>query len=256
MYSPETKKFLLDHGKDKVVSIQIVRTPISSGIHNFLDAIRDKSKTPIPYDKIFHLALIVNHKWMLEKIEHLHFGNIHRLTQETEYREIEINPIELWKIVEKAHKRQGDYNYFHYSAFDANCQDFVLNVLHPYLTPHLKEFVKQDTEEILKQLPKYSKIIANLITDIAGSKTPEPTYDPNPKHTLYLVQSIILNKSEFTKEEANYWIQSHHYKLTIPDETPNEYRYRQLDPSIIKTGHYYPKTISLGDKGYMVVLYK
>jgi hypothetical protein len=72
----------------------------------------------------------------------------------------------------------------------------------------------------------------------------------------HLVQSVVLNKDKFDKDEAKAWIQNHGYRHSAIDETPNTYRFRQINPDIIKSGHYHPKMVKIGDKGHMLVLYK
>ena len=83
--------------------------------------------------------------------------------------------------------------------------------------------------------------------------------DPEPDHSKgdYIVQSVHLSKDAFEdREHAEKWIAEHGYKHTKIDETPNEYRFRQASPDLIKTGHYRPRSIKIGTAGYLVVLYK
>ena len=84
-----------------------------------------------------------------------------------------------------------------------------------------------------------------------------PEYKSMEPDVDYKIQSVHLNKSQYSSiADATEWIRKHHYKFIHADETPNEYRFRLLDPSIIKTGHYDVKEIKIGDKGYLVSLYK
>jgi hypothetical protein len=74
----------------------------------------------------------------------------------------------------------------------------------------------------------------------------------------YHVQSVHLSKEYFEDlEHAKHWIAEHKYKVSDVDETPNEYRFRQMSPKLIETGHYRPKSVKIGDgMGYLIVLYK
>ena len=84
-----------------------------------------------------------------------------------------------------------------------------------------------------------------------------PDYEPVEKPSEHKVQAVHLKKSQFKSiADATEWIRKHQYKPIHVDETPNEYRFRLLDPSIIKTNHYEVKEIKIGDLGYLVVLYK
>lgn len=79
--------------------------------------------------------------------------------------------------------------------------------------------------------------------------------DPE-KEKHHIVQSVILHKSMFpTIEEARDWTAIHGYRTSQSDETPNEYRFRQASPELLKTGKYMERTIKLGEKGYLGILY-
>lgn len=54
------------------------------------------------------------------------------------------------------------------------------------------------------------------------------------------IQSLIFDKSKFSKEQAQAWAKEHHYATEV-DETGSSYRLRQLDPAKFKT----MRTISL-----------
>ncbi len=68
----------------------------------------------------------------------------------------------------------------------------------------------------------------------------------SPANTL---QSIIISKSKFTREQADEWIKKHKFKLKFgnkdgPDITLHTFRYRQAMPK--KNARYYVKRISNG----------
>ena len=69
----------------------------------------------------------------------------------------------------------------------------------------------------------------------------------------YIVQSVILKKDKFTKDEAFAWVKKHGYKHDKVDETHHYYRFRQIDPNILH--HYRFREIALGKDGYLVVAY-
>jgi len=66
-------------------------------------------------------------------------------------------------------QEQMQDRFFKYSAYDNNCQTFILNVLtaNHLDTPENVEFVKQDTEQLFHNLD-YLRKIANTVTDVAG----------------------------------------------------------------------------------------
>lgn len=86
---------------------------------------------------------------------------------------------------------------------------------------------------------------------------PETVKDIDNSPKSYIIQSVVLHKTAFpTLEKAKEWASLHKYKTTKHDETPNEYRFRQVSPNIFNTGHYEAKTVSLKDIGNLVVAYK
>jgi len=71
---------------------------------------------------------------------------------------------------------------------------------------------------------------------------------------MYLVQSILLRRSRFTKPEAYHWVRSHDYSVRYGvDVTPEYYRFRQVPPERLAGFRF--RTIPLGDDGYIVVAY-
>ena len=70
---------------------------------------------------------------------------------------------------------------------------------------------------------------------------------------MYIVQSVLLKKSKFTRAQAFDWIKGHGYKADKVDITQDYYRFRQYEP-VHAVGLRY-RTISLGDVGELVVMY-
>ena len=69
----------------------------------------------------------------------------------------------------------------------------------------------------------------------------------------YLVQSVLLRRSAFTKGEAFKWVRDHGYSATKVDISPHFYRFRQLDPERAKGGLF--RTLYLGEVGHLIVVY-
>jgi hypothetical protein len=80
--------------------------------------------------------------------------------------------------------------------------------------------------------------------------------DPKPMHRG-IVQSVIVKKEAFPDiDDARAWVRSQGYKSAKVDDTPNTYRFRQIDPSVMRTGKYIDRMIDLGDIGYLNTLYE
>lgn len=113
-------------------------------------------------------------------------------------------------------------------------------LFHLLISHKLEQFIENDNKEVHKEPHK------DDLTHKDGALTQD-----------HLVQSVILDKSKFHGvQEAKMWIMKHGYKHTSVDETPNTYRFRQVHPDIIKTGHYQAKMVKIGDVGHLLVLYK
>jgi len=74
------------------------------------------------------------------------------------------------------------------------------------------------------------------------------------------VQCVVLYKSAFeNKMRATEWIVRHKYKHSKVSESPDEYRFQQLDPKIHHTGLFDKKEMKLTENGkeigYVVVMY-
>jgi hypothetical protein len=118
------------------------------------------------------------------------------------------------------------------------------NVAKSYYEHNIEQFVDKEKEEEKEVVPK-EEVPKEEVKDINDS----------PKS--YIIQSVILDKSAFpTLDKAKEWISLHHYKYIKSDETPNEWRFRQLSPDIFKFGHYEAKTVPLKDVGKLIIAYK
>jgi hypothetical protein len=100
-------------------------------------------------------------------------------------------------------------------------------------------------------------IIFNLVRSYYAHKMEQFVDDDKPKGNSYIIQSVVLNKSKFpTLDKAISWAGLHNYKTTKYDETPNEWRFRQVEPSIFNTGIYKARSLKLEGVGFLVVAYK
>jgi hypothetical protein len=95
---------------------------------------------------------------------------------------------------------------------------------------------------------------------VESKKKEEPrseAHPTTPHQSSYIIQTVVLHKAKFPSLElAKEWAVQHKYKIHNVDETHNEYRFRQVSPELIKTGHYHERMVPIGDVGYLGVLYK
>jgi hypothetical protein len=71
-----------------------------------------------------------------------------------------------------------------------------------------------------------------------------------------IVQSVLLCKDMFTKDEAKHWIIEHGYKVSSPDTTNRYYRFRQENPKNLEAMHMRFRTISMGKAGDLIIAYR
>lgn len=89
---------------------------------------------------------------------------------------------------------------------------------------------------------------------VKKKKKPAPVEE---KHSGGLVQSVVVLKEAFPDiDDAKAWVRSKGYKVIKVDETPDTFRFRQIDPSIMRTGKYIDRMVKLGDIGYLNTLYE
>jgi len=172
-FSPKVKAILSNVGIENIVSIRIARHPLPFLLEGALNAFSfGKFKENNPYDKLFHLSMIIqtsNHLVSLEKNEVINMDINPSMKPHTETIDVPITQNTNINELLKNTQEQMQDKFFKYSAYDNNCQDFILNVLtaNQLDTPENINFTKQDTEQLFENLD-YLRKIANTVTDVAS----------------------------------------------------------------------------------------
>lgn len=174
-YKSSVSALLEQMGNEPVTAITICREPIAGALDTVLnalslgkwEALKDQQGT----DKFFHLYSIVTagvHQYRLEKNANI------ALTSYSGGQAPESMPVpmtgsqSLNQMLEKTRAAMGDDRFYQYDAFQNNCQDFMMNFLQAngLLTTDLQTFIKQDITELTKEMPTFTKSVANLSTSI------------------------------------------------------------------------------------------
>ncbi len=171
---PKTTRNNIDKNEDtKITSLKVVRSPIQSFIHKFLNVLTlgewKKKLKEVGYDKLFHVKLIINDKYALEKRPSVYFGSIRHEKDEEEIN-IPVNKdITIGEFIRKAQFRMKD-KFTDYDAFTNNCQAFLKGVLasNGMYNSSVNSFLFQDLSKLIASLPGYTKDVAKKITDVAG----------------------------------------------------------------------------------------
>jgi hypothetical protein len=133
-----------------------------------------------PYDKLYHLALIVQledgTKLLIEKNEVINMEINPSIPSNAETLEVPNIPSNLIvnDMLMKTQERMGP-DYFKYNSKHNNCQNYIINILHANNIGDeaTYTFVKQNTKELFEGLTTLRKI-ANTVTDL-GAKVNEIT---------------------------------------------------------------------------------
>lgn len=169
---------LAKYGDGVIQTATVVRTPLSSvitGLLNTLTGAEEVMKRE-NYDKLFHLAIIFQTskgKVLLEKNEGVNLTTNIKISQDAEQLELSVPPnLTLNEVFANTEKYMTRDKFLKYSAYDNNCQDFIVAVMKSNNIGNEGDiqFVKQNTEDIFRTNPKMRKF-ANTLTDIAGRFT-------------------------------------------------------------------------------------
>ena len=169
-YPPKERSLLSKIGNEIIVGITIGRTELISAIKTAGEYITGEK---IPYDKFYHLFLIMNlGNGQLLRVEKNHqitlsiilsFPNAELLT--VNYNQSNLTVDEMLKNT----KTYMGGKFFLYQAFGNNCQDFVISVFngnHINLNQSEVNFIKQDVKGSFNN-NKLIRKISNTATDFA-----------------------------------------------------------------------------------------
>ena len=164
---PPKSRILLDKiGDEKVESLEIFKYPISlSSFAKYLGVLENTG-----YDELMHLGIVINGKYILDKDAVLNFEKGKFPTQSTSTLEVDLNnqgSLSINQMIDNTRIFMGNKRFSTYKAFSWNCQDFIKSFLksNKLLTKEYEDFIMQDLEKVLNNLPTYSEAISNFYTD-------------------------------------------------------------------------------------------
>jgi hypothetical protein len=170
------RKFIKAHGREPITSLQMVRAPVDKLGTLAVQAITagkwDDLKKKAGIDSVFHTGMVVNGKYVLEKLEKLE-GRVD--PNYINQKDAEVYPLDLQgmnltiaELLENARKKMGT-NFYKYDFLLNNCQNYVMTLAEAsgLLTPEARKWIKQDIESLIKEFPSLSKYLGVKLTDIA-----------------------------------------------------------------------------------------
>ena len=176
---PKSRKLMESIAQEQITDLQVIRTPIESYINTVLNTISfgafKKAVSQLGYDKLFHLSLYINKKYVFHKIEvlTLDYAPSNLIQSNSEVKIVSLqssNPLTIRDFVEKTRNYMGNTAFTSYDPVNNNCQDLVISTLRAnnLLTPDLQSFIKQDAQSIFSKLPAFVSKFAQGVTDVAG----------------------------------------------------------------------------------------
>lgn len=224
-FPERVRSWLKSHGNEEIKSIQVCRDPIDGTVKSVINAISlgtlNKVAREKGIDNFFHLYLLINGKYRMEKNQVINFGSGSK-GQQCETIKVIPAGLTIEKFVDNAISKMGKARFFQYSAFKYNCQDFVSGLLKSNGISAPMAFINQNAEQVAKEMPWYVEKTANLITDLAAGldlvrqklgfekggivppnvvQMPTKDYLMEHKRLIHLLQTHGLN------QEANRQIQ-------------------------------------------------
>ena len=177
---PKSFRDTLERNKDKkIVNIEVCREPVSSAVKAFANLITlgtyNEESRKRGEAGFFHLYSILT----LEDGTRLIYEKNERPVLQVSNKQVgpdgkcvSINAnVSLGEFMEKSIKRMGEDLFITYDPLRNNCQDQLLNSLQAngLLNQELRQFIKQDTEDLIENTPAFSKILAKNITGLGGT---------------------------------------------------------------------------------------
>jgi len=236
-YPPKVREIIKEFGEKTISSIVADRTPVVGALTTALNVVSmgafKKRLERTPYDKLYHLRIDITFtdgsRIALEKNEVINAYKNPKKLKGGEQHQISNIPqgLTLNKLLEGGEKVLGG-KYFKYSAYDNNCQDFIIALLKGSNvgTQSDYDFIKQQTESLFNGDSTLRKV-ANTVTDL-GAKVNEITTGTGLEDGN--VQSVVFDKDYWTIKKAQKWLIKHGYESLGCDEKENTLRFRQIDP--------------------------
>ncbi len=157
-FSPNDRK-LINKVKDiKIYRLTIFRYPVQSAIQNVMKLYTQgrltKNMRELNYDNLFHLGLIVNQNYILDKQATPKFQKINDLLKSKKPQTMNIHVkknISIGELIENTKNFMGLSKFSNYNAVKNNCQVFVKSILdaNQLNNPLANKFIFQDIKQIL-----------------------------------------------------------------------------------------------------------
>ena len=220
-YPPNVKNLLDQYGNQIIKSLTLKRTPVDKVLTGSLSLFslgKFGQRLKRNFDELFHLFIEITTengtRLLLEKNERLNMELNPKERPGTEIKNILNIPsgLTINQLIENTRKKMGS-QFFNYDAVKNNCQDFLLNVLQANNIGDQSDydFIKQDTEQLFKNLPILKKV-AHATTNLGA------------------IANVVMQGGDLTKSQniKNYGMILEHLVSHIKDPSepidPKDYK--------------------------------
>ena len=208
----QAKKLLDQVGNEQINKIVIFRKPLGNILTKTLNkltkgALDDFLKTA-PYDKFFHLGVIINDKYLMDKQDSFTFKRVNAQRflrakgMETSMPTINYDGLTINSLVEKTKDKMGENRFFGYEPLNNNCQDFIIALLDSINAQFDRDFVKQKVEELAKTVPSWKQKIAEWLVAI-----------PRTAKRVKVAKGIDPREEKMLKNHKSYHSEAHMKKM-------------------------------------------
>ena len=172
-YTKHLQDWLAANGNMVITSMVIRRAPITSATNDISQYVSlgawEKAKQLAGYDSMFHLVLIINDSFIIQKLSVVDIRPLNE-KEKAEYMPVPTPYISINNFLDRGRHYMGDKAFFTYNPFENNCQNFVLNLLkgNNLATPEIEGFVIQPLQELIRHLPSWYPTVAHLATNLAN----------------------------------------------------------------------------------------
>jgi hypothetical protein len=176
-YKASTASFMAKHGGEPLYNLKIRRYPVPEYIDQVFNLISankwEKEKKNASYDDFFHLGIIMDDRYVLEKNASLNFfEGVDHFRGEMFMPVTKKIPKDLTIgiAMEKTRAAIGNEAFFRYDPFSNNCQSFVMAFLryNNLMDFDLYEFIDQPVGEILQKVPSYVPAFGRTLTNLGA----------------------------------------------------------------------------------------
>lgn len=168
------KQFLKQHGEETITSIKVGRVPIAPAVRLGFDIITagkfEEAHKKLGVDNFFHLYLILNDKYLLEKNETVNYKPWSQGAKQEVIQIAQGVNKTIDELIKTASNGDEKSFWLDYNPLTNNCQMWVTRVLRKngLLSSSANKWINQDMEALLRELPHDTAEKSQSITDLAS----------------------------------------------------------------------------------------